>query len=142
MMLQQPEKPDGQHTIPQNCTSIRDSSRARKVRAQCLEQGCQGCTREDDQLSTSSIVGSIGETSRRQQAGPCHRDADEARGRNDWRHYAGHGLAAAFGTWFLSGIIRKKFELTLTSEVAEAGRIYRVTGNATSTGLKSDKAAA
>jgi hypothetical protein len=43
---------------------------------------------------------------------------------------------------FFAGIIRKKLKLTLTSEAAEAGRIYKVTGNAASTGSKPDKAAA
>jgi hypothetical protein len=33
---------------------------------------------------------------------------------------------------FFAGIIRKKLKLTLTSEAAEAGRIYKVTGNAAS----------
>ncbi|WP_425906768.1 DUF3489 domain-containing protein [Nitrobacter sp. TKz-YC02] len=43
---------------------------------------------------------------------------------------------------FFAGIIRKKLKLTLTSEAAEGGRIYKITGNAASTGSKSDKAAA
>ena len=43
---------------------------------------------------------------------------------------------------FLAGVIRKKLKLTLTSEAAEAGRIYKVTGNAASSGSKPDKAAA
>jgi hypothetical protein len=44
-----------------------------------------------------------------------------------------------------AGTIRKKLKLTLTSEAAEAGRIYKVTGNAASTAStrsKSDRAAA
>ena len=43
---------------------------------------------------------------------------------------------------FFAGIIRKKLKLTLTSEAAEAGRIYKVTASAASTGSKPDKAAA
>ncbi|WP_439924383.1 DUF3489 domain-containing protein [Nitrobacter sp. JJSN] len=52
----------------------------------------------------------------------------------DWQQHSVRG--------FFAGIIRKKLKLTLISEAAEAGRIYKVTGNATSTGLKSDRAAA
>ena len=46
---------------------------------------------------------------------------------------------------FFAAIIRKKLKLTLTSEAAEAGRIYKITGNAAfaaSTGSKPDRAAA
>jgi hypothetical protein len=46
---------------------------------------------------------------------------------------------------FFAGIIRKKLKLMLTSEAAEAGRIYKITGNAASTastGSKPGKAAA
>jgi hypothetical protein len=43
---------------------------------------------------------------------------------------------------FFAGIIRKKLKLTLTSEAAEAGRIYKVIGKAASAGSKPDKAAA
>ena len=43
---------------------------------------------------------------------------------------------------FLAGVIRKKLKLTLTSEATEAGRIYKVTARAASTGSKPDKAAA
>ena len=52
----------------------------------------------------------------------------------DWQQHSVRG--------FFAGIIRKKLKLTLTSEAAEAGRIYKVTGNAASTGSKPDKAAA
>jgi hypothetical protein len=52
----------------------------------------------------------------------------------DWQQHSVRG--------FFAGIIRKKLKLTLTSEAAEAGRIYKITGNAASTGSKSDKAAA
>ena len=46
---------------------------------------------------------------------------------------------------FFAGVIRKKLKLTLISEAAEAGRIYKVTDNAASaasTGSKPGKAAA
>jgi hypothetical protein len=43
---------------------------------------------------------------------------------------------------FLAGVIRKKLKLTLTSEAAEAGRIYKVIGKAASAGSKPDKVAA
>ena len=43
---------------------------------------------------------------------------------------------------FFAGVIRKKLKLTLISEAAEAGRIYKITGNAASAGSKPDKAAA
>jgi hypothetical protein len=43
---------------------------------------------------------------------------------------------------FFAGVIRKKLKLALTSEVTEAGRIYKVTGNATPTDAKPGKAAA
>ncbi|WP_416193380.1 DUF3489 domain-containing protein [Nitrobacter sp. TKz-YC01] len=43
----------------------------------------------------------------------------------DWQQHSVRG--------FFAGIIRKKLKLTLTSEAAEAGRIYKVTGNAAST---------
>jgi hypothetical protein len=43
---------------------------------------------------------------------------------------------------FFAGVIRKKLQLTLTSEATEAGRIYKVTACAASTGSKPDKAAA
>ena len=52
----------------------------------------------------------------------------------DWQQHSVRG--------FLAGIVRKKLRLTLISEAAEAGRIYKVTGNAASTGLKSNRAAA
>jgi|SRR3954452_22989438 hypothetical protein len=52
----------------------------------------------------------------------------------DWQQHSVRG--------FFAGIIRKKLKLTLTSEAAEAGRIYKVTDNAASTGSKPDKAAA
>jgi hypothetical protein len=55
----------------------------------------------------------------------------------DWQQHSVRG--------FFAGIIRQKLKLTLTSEAAEAGRIYKVTDNATSaasTGSKPDKAAA
>jgi hypothetical protein len=48
MMLQQPETSHDQVTIPQNCTSIRDGAPERKVSAPCVDQGRQGCTREED----------------------------------------------------------------------------------------------
>ena len=40
----------------------------------------------------------------------------------DWQQHSVRG--------FFAGVIRKKLKLTLTSEAAEAGRIYKVTGNA------------
>lgn len=55
----------------------------------------------------------------------------------DWQQHSVRG--------FFAGVIRKKLKLTLTSEAAEAGRIYKVTGaTATSAGMgsKTDKAAA
>ena len=52
----------------------------------------------------------------------------------DWQQHSVRG--------FFAGIIRKKLKLTLTSEAAEAGRIYKVTGNAASTDSKPGKAAA
>src|SRR6476469_8045747 len=52
----------------------------------------------------------------------------------DWQQHSVRG--------FFAGIIRKKLKLTLTSEAAEAGRIYKVTASAASTGSKPDKAAA
>jgi hypothetical protein len=75
MMLQQPEKSHGQNTTPQNSISISDNTR--KVRAPCVDQDRQGCSRQEDQFSTGSS-GSAGEASRRQQASSGHRDADEA----------------------------------------------------------------
>ena len=42
----------------------------------------------------------------------------------DWQQHSVRG--------FFAGVIRKKLKLTLTSEAAEAGRIYKVTGNAAS----------
>ena len=55
----------------------------------------------------------------------------------DWQQHSVRG--------FFAGIIRKKLKLTLISEAAEAGRIYKVIGNAASaasTGSKPGKAAA
>jgi hypothetical protein len=52
----------------------------------------------------------------------------------DWQQHSVRG--------FFAGIIRKKLKLTLTSEATEAGRIYKVTASAASTGSKPDKAAA
>jgi hypothetical protein len=55
----------------------------------------------------------------------------------DWQQHSVRG--------FFAGVIRKKLKLTLTSEAAEAGRIYKITGNAASaasTGSKPDRAAA
>ncbi|WP_425908251.1 DUF3489 domain-containing protein [Nitrobacter sp. TKz-YC02] len=43
---------------------------------------------------------------------------------------------------FFAGIIRKKLKLILTSEAAEAGRIYKIVGNVPSTASKQAKAAA
>jgi hypothetical protein len=43
---------------------------------------------------------------------------------------------------FFAGILRKKLKLTLTSEAADAGRIYKVTACTEPTGSKPDKAAA
>ena len=55
----------------------------------------------------------------------------------DWQQHSVRG--------FFAGVIRKKLKLTLISEAAEAGRIYKVIGNAASaasTGSKLGKAAA
>ncbi|WP_292962141.1 DUF3489 domain-containing protein [Nitrobacter sp.] len=55
----------------------------------------------------------------------------------DWQQHSVRG--------FFAGVIRKKLKLTLISEATEAGRIYKVTGNAASAALtrsKPDKAAA
>jgi hypothetical protein len=55
----------------------------------------------------------------------------------DWQQHSVRG--------FFAGVIRKKLKLTLISEAAEAGRIYKVIGNAASaasTGSKPGKAAA
>jgi hypothetical protein len=52
----------------------------------------------------------------------------------DWQQHSVRG--------FFAGIIRKKLKLTLTSEAAEAGRIYKITGNTASTGSKPDNVAA
>ncbi|MEH6952615.1 DUF3489 domain-containing protein [Nitrobacter sp. NHB1] len=55
----------------------------------------------------------------------------------DWQQHSVRG--------FFASVIRKKLKLTLISEAAEAGRIYKITGNdasAASTGSKADKAAA
>ena len=55
----------------------------------------------------------------------------------DWQQHSVRG--------FFAGVIRKKLKLTLISVAAEAGRIYKVTDNATSaasTGSKPGKAAA
>jgi hypothetical protein len=55
----------------------------------------------------------------------------------DWQQHSVRG--------FFAGIIRKKLKLTLTSEAAEAGRIYKITGNvasAPSPKSKPDKVAA
>jgi hypothetical protein len=75
MMLQQPETSHDENTIPQNSISISESNHARKVRAPCVDQGY---THQEEQFSTSSVVGSTSEASRRQQASSGHRDADEA----------------------------------------------------------------
>src|SRR6185437_4813284 len=51
----------------------------------------------------------------------------------DWQQHSVRG--------FFAGVIRKKLKLTLISEAAEAGRIYKITGNAAlaaSTGSKAD----
>jgi hypothetical protein len=50
----------------------------------------------------------------------------------DWQQHSVRG--------FFAGIIRKKLKLTLTSEAAEAGRIYKITG--TAIGSKPAKVAA
>jgi hypothetical protein len=47
----------------------------------------------------------------------------------DWQQHSVRG--------FFAGIIRKKLKLTLTSEATEAGRTYKVTASAASTGSKS-----
>ncbi|EAQ35360.1 hypothetical protein NB311A_13626 [Nitrobacter sp. Nb-311A] len=52
----------------------------------------------------------------------------------DWQQHSVRG--------FFAGVIRKKLKLTLISESAEAGRIYKVTGNAASTDSKPGKAGA
>jgi hypothetical protein len=52
----------------------------------------------------------------------------------DWQQHSVRG--------FFAGVIRKKLKLMLTSEAAEAGRIYKVTGTAASTGSKPGKVAA
>jgi hypothetical protein len=78
MMLRHPEKSHGQNTTPQNGISISGGPRARKIRPPFIDQDRQGCSRQEDQLSTSSIVESAGAASRRQQASSGHRDADEA----------------------------------------------------------------
>jgi hypothetical protein len=54
----------------------------------------------------------------------------------DWQQHSVRG--------FFAGVIRKKLKLTLTSEAAEAGRIYKVICNAASAasaGSKPDRAA-
>ena len=142
MMLHQPEKSHGQNTIPQNCISISDSTQARKVRAPCVDQDRQGCTRQEDQFST----GSIADQPVKHRAGskqarviemlmkPEGTTIDDIMKATDWQQHSVRG--------FFAGIIRKKLKLTLTSEAAEAGRIYKVTASAASTGSKPDKAAA
>jgi hypothetical protein len=52
----------------------------------------------------------------------------------DWQPHSVRG--------FFAGIIRKKLKLTLTSEAAKTGRIYKITGNAALSGSKADKVAA
>jgi hypothetical protein len=52
----------------------------------------------------------------------------------DWQQHSVRG--------FLAGVIRKKLKLALTSEPAEAGRNYKVPGDAASTDSKPGKAAA
>ena len=46
---------------------------------------------------------------------------------------------------FFAGVVRKKLKLTLTSDVTDTGRVYRITGNAgldAGTGSKPVQAAA
>ena len=55
----------------------------------------------------------------------------------DWQQHSVRG--------FFASVIRKKLKLTLTSEAAEAGRIYKISGDtasAASTGSKSNNTAA
>ncbi|EAQ35301.1 hypothetical protein NB311A_13331 [Nitrobacter sp. Nb-311A] len=52
----------------------------------------------------------------------------------DWQQHSVRG--------FFAGILRKKLKLTLTSEAADAGRIYKVTARTEPTGSMPDKAAA
>ncbi|MEZ5765161.1 MAG: DUF3489 domain-containing protein [Xanthobacteraceae bacterium] len=55
----------------------------------------------------------------------------------DWQQHSVRG--------FFAGIVRKRLKLTLTSEIADAGRVYRVPGDAAPAaiaGLRPSKSAA
>ena len=141
MMLQQPEPSHGQNTIPQNFISISGGTPARKISAPCAGAELLFLTAATSAALARSLDQRVRHRAGSKQArviemlmkpeGTTIGDIMKA---TDWQQHSVRG--------FFAGTIRKKLKLTLTSEAAEAGRIYKLTGSAASTGSEPDRAAA
>lgn len=143
MMLQPPETLHDENTAPQNGISISGGppGRAKSVRPSSTKTAKVVAVKKSSLAPARSLNPPVKHRAGSKQAQviemlmkPEGTTIDDIMQTTDWQQHSVRG--------FHAGIVRKKLRLTLISEAAEAGRIYKVTGNAASTGLKSNRAAA